>query len=138
LGTGLTSKAQTLDTNYAVPPTNIQTDQTAIPDTGATGHYLDAAAEQLCIDVKHTDTGPSVQVANGNTIKTNKRVIIPLAPALSTTAKVGHIFDSLKSGSLISIGQLCDDDCVTLFSKYDLKIYKNGQVIILGQRNTTN
>jgi hypothetical protein len=45
-------------------------------------------------------------------------------------AKVGHIFDSLKSGSLIA--------CVALFTKYDVKIYKHRQVIITGERNSTN
>jgi hypothetical protein len=61
-----------------------------------------------------------------------------LAKELSPQAKVGHIFDSLKSGSLISLGQLCDDDCVALFTKYDVKIYNQGQVIITGERNSTN
>jgi hypothetical protein len=61
-----------------------------------------------------------------------------LSPELSTSATVGHIFDNLKSGSLISIGQLCDDDCVALFTKYNVKIYKNGHAIIVGQRNATN
>ena len=48
---------------------------------------------------------------------TTKRALVPLSPALSPPAKVGHIFDNLKSRSLISIGQLCDDDCVTIFTK---------------------
>jgi hypothetical protein len=51
---------------------------------------------------------------------------------------VGHIFYSLKSGSLISIGQTCDDDCVALFTTYNVKIYKNGQVIMVGKRSITN
>ena len=85
-----------------------------------------------------TDTGPSVQVANGDTIETRKRVIVPLAKELSTQAKVGHIFDSLKSGSLISIGQLCDDDCVALFTKFNVNIIKDGKIIIVGKRNDAN
>jgi hypothetical protein len=79
-----------------------------------------------------------VQVANGENIETTKRATIPLAPTLSPQAKIGHIFDNLKSGSLISIGQLCDDDCVALFTKYNVNIFKNGQVIITGERNDTN
>jgi hypothetical protein len=53
-------------------------------------------------------------------------------------AKVRHIFDNLKSGSLISIGQLCNDKCVALFTKYDVKILKHGKVIITGKRNAKN
>ena len=85
-----------------------------------------------------TATGPSVRVANGENIETSKRAIVPLAKVLSDKAKIGHIFDDLQSGSpLISIGQLCDDDCVALFTKYDVKIYKDGKVIILGNATTS-
>ena len=65
-------------------------------------------------------------------------MLVPLAKELSTQAKVRHIFDSLQSGSLISIGQLCDEDCVALFTKYDANIYKDGKVIIVGECNDTN
>jgi hypothetical protein len=57
---------------------------------------------------------------------------------LSTQAKVEHIFDGLQSGSLISISQLYDDYCVALFTKYDVKIYKDRQIIIVRERNDTN
>jgi hypothetical protein len=107
-------------------------------DTGATGHYLDQAAEKHCTNIKTTATGPAVRVANGETIHTTKSVIVPLAPELSTTAKVGHIFDRLQSGSLISIGQLCDDECVALFTKYNVKIIKDGKIIIIGARDSSN
>jgi hypothetical protein len=53
-------------------------------------------------------------------------------------AKVGHTFCSLKSGLLISVGQFCEEDCVALFTKHSVEIYKNGEVIIVGERNTTN
>ena len=123
----------------AVVPPKTYSNYTAIVDTGATGHYLDNAAEQYCTHVKHTSTGPSVRVANSENIETSKRATVPLAKEpLSDKAKVGHIFDDLQSGSLISIGQLCDDDCVALFTKYDVKIYKDGKVITVGQRNDVN
>ena len=108
-------------------------------DTGATGHYLDNAAAPYCTTIEYTSTGPSVRVANGNNIETSKRALVSLAKELSTKTKTGHIFDDLKSGSLISIGQLCDDECIALFKKYDVKIYKDGKVIIVGQeRNNVN
>jgi hypothetical protein len=79
-----------------------------------------------------------VKVANGDNIETSRRTLVPLVKELSTKAKTGHIFDDRKSGSLISIRQLCDDDCIALFTKYDVKIYKDGKVIIVGQRNNVN
>jgi hypothetical protein len=93
---------------------------------------------RTALTVKYTSTGPSVRVANGENIETSKHALVPLAKELSTKAKTGHIFDALKSGSLISIGQLCDDECIALFTKYDVKIYKDGKVIIVSQRNDVN
>ena len=75
--------------------------------------------------MQRTNAGPSaVQVANRENTETAKRAQIPLAKELSKEAKVGRVFDSLKSGSLISIGQLRDDDCVALFKKCAVKIIK--------------
>jgi hypothetical protein len=39
---------------------------------------------------------------------------------------------------MISIGQLCDDNCVALFTRYNVKLYKDGNIIILGERNKNN
>ena len=39
---------------------------------------------------------------------------------------------------LKSIGQVCDDDCVALFTKVNVNIYKDGIIIIVGKRNDTN
>jgi hypothetical protein len=82
-------------------------------------------------------SGPSVQVATGTHMESSLRATIPLAAALSKQARVGHIFDDLQ-GSFISIVQLCDDNCVALFSKYHFDIIKDGKIIIKGKRNTSN
>jgi hypothetical protein len=41
--------------------------------------------------------------------------------------------DNLKTGTLISLSQLCDDDCITVFTRYDIKLLKNNEVIITGK-----
>ena len=124
--------------DHAVVPPKEYTNHAAIVDMGATGHYLDTTAEQYCTNTQHTNARPSIRVANSKNIDTTKRVLVPLAKELLTKAKVRHIFDSLQSGSLITIGQLCNNDCVALFTKYDVKIYKDGLVIIVGEHNETN
>ena len=63
---------------------------------------------------------------------------VPLSTFLSNDAQRGHILDNLQTGSLISIGKLCDDDCIALFGKYNLKVFKDGQIIVRGTRNQTN
>ena len=52
----------------------------------------------------------------------------------TTTA---NIFDDkdLKNASLISLGQLCDDDCKVFLDKRKLAVYKNDKLIIHGSRN---
>ena len=133
----LTTKQATFLEHAVVPPKKYSNHATIV-DTGATRHYLDNAAEQYYTDVKHTSTGPSVKVANGENIETSKRALVPLAKELSTKAKVGHIFNGLQSGSLISIGQLCGNDYVALFKKYNVKIYNDGKAIVIGQCNDVN
>jgi hypothetical protein len=77
-------------------------------------------------------------VANGEMMASHKQVTIPLAPQLSSKATQGHVFKDLTSGPLLSIGRLCDDDCIALFSKKKLHIFKNDTLILEGKRNSTN
>jgi hypothetical protein len=95
-------------------------------------------AEQHCTNVAATCTGPTVRIAYGQTMLATKRATIPLSKELSSSATTGHIFSDVKSGSLVSIGQLCDDNCTALFKKSNVSIIKNGIVIIKGPRNQTN
>ena len=56
----------------------------------------------------------------------------------STNSKHTFVLDALPAGTLISLGQLCDDDCIAIFTKYDVQIIKEGQVLIQGERNKTS
>lgn len=58
---------------------------------------------------------------------------LPLSPHLSPAAQTAFVLDDLKTGTLISLSQLCDDDCIALFTKYNVKIIKDKRVIITGQ-----
>ena len=61
----------------------------------------------------------------------------PLASSLSAHAKKAHIFYGLHSASLISLGQLCDDDCVNILDKNEINILKCKTHLLMGQRNKT-
>ena len=61
--------------------------------------------------------GPSAVTASGGELTATTRVNVPMAPELFKVATQGHITTSLQTGTLISIGQLCDDDCVARLSK---------------------
>jgi hypothetical protein len=57
---------------------------------------------------------------------------LPLSPKLSTTAQSAFVLNELQTGTLISLAQLFDDDCIAIFNKYDVKTLKNDKVIITG------
>ena len=44
------------------------------------------------------------------------------------------MFDNLATGSLLSVWHLYNDDCIVLFSKFQLEILKNNELIIEGKR----
>ena len=46
-----------------------------------------------------------------------------------------HVFDGLHSASLISLCQLCDDDCVAILYKNVINIIKSKTLILKGHRN---
>ena len=54
---------------------------------------------------------------------------------LSQAAKVGTILPQLKSSSLLSLGQLCDDGCDVLLQRNKLYALKDKEIILEGFRN---
>jgi hypothetical protein len=110
----------------------------ALPYTAATTHFLDTSVKRHCTYAEKNTSGPTVRIASGHTIVAQKWAKIPLAKELSATAKEGHIFPDLQSGSLVSIGQLCVDNCITLFAKSEMAVVKDGAVIIRGPCDTAN
>jgi hypothetical protein len=58
-----------------------------------------------------------------------------LSDKLSFSAQSAIVLDVLHTGTtLISLAQLCDDNCIAIFTKYDVQIRKNNKVIIKGTR----
>ena len=51
---------------------------------------------------------------------------------VSKTARDAHIFSSLASGSLYSVGQLCDDGCKAYFNKTTCTITKKVKLVLSG------
>jgi hypothetical protein len=59
---------------------------------------------------------------------------LPLSKKLSSMAQSAFALDALKTGTLISLAKLCDDDCIAIFNKHDVKIIKDNEIIIKGSR----
>ena len=72
---------------------------------------------------------------NNETMSATRTENTPLAISLSAHAKNAHIFDGLHSASLISLCQLCDDECVAILDKNEINILKGKTIILKGHRN---
>jgi hypothetical protein len=124
-------------TTLASPTTNPSTiiqcmaHYTTIANTATTGNYLS-------IDCPVTDRQPSthqgvdVILPGGSIITSSHTATLQLPATLPLGARQVHIFPGLKSGSLISIGQLCDHGCTATFNTTQVQIFYQDKVIMTG------
>ena len=86
------------------------------------GHVGDKHAEQFCTDVINPHTPNPVQVDNDIDIQVAEQFQFQLSSKLSIKSQSGHNYNDLKSVTLISVGQLCNYDCVS-FSLNTISTY---------------
>jgi hypothetical protein len=79
--------------------------------------------------------GPNVILPNEETISTTEKGTVSFHPSLSKEASLAHVLPKLTNSSLVSLGKLCDDDCLILLHKKWLSIMKNNEQIMKGTRN---
>ena len=89
-------------------------------------------------NVHATPFGPTVMLPNSTHIQATHSGQLPFHASISDRAKKAHLLEGITNSSLISIGQLCDDDCVAILDKQKIKIFKNDACILSGTRNTTD
>ena len=106
---------------------------TAKADSGASRHFWRACDKAILQNIRPI-IGPKVALPNGATIQATEAGTLPLRN-LSAKAKEVQIFKGLKSASLISIGQLCDDGCDVHLARDKMIVKKNNDVILIGPRN---
>ena len=88
-----------------------------VADTGATDHFFDKVVH-TAIPIKNiqpTTKGVEVVIPNGTTMKAAHTEELYI-PDLPIHARRVHIFPHLASGSLLSIGKLCDAGCHAIFT----------------------
>ena len=84
----------------------------------------------------HAFNGPTVTLPDNSTIHSTAFGLLPLpTDVFSKAARNTAVFNNLQSSSLISLGQLCDNDCVIHLNKHELKVIKNQEVVMRGFRN---
>ena len=125
---------------YTLPPTlpSPTVDSPPTPhvllDSGATGTFVASADVQHLRHPVPISNGPNVLSASGDVMSSTLRGVLPLSPHLSTTAQSAFVLDDLQTGTLVSLAQLCDDDCIAIFTRFDVRILKNNTVLITGAR----
>ena len=94
-------------------------------DTGASRHYLQTIDTNILENVHQNTNAIKVHLRNNEVLESNRTGLIPFS-GLSTSAKEEQILPSLMNKSLLSFGQLCNDNCVAIFTKTDMIILKQG------------
>ena len=95
-------------------------------------------AEAL-VDKKPTQTSHHIRCPNGSTAVSTHAAKLP-DQHLSDAASTVHLFpDNDIDLPLLSVGQLCDDDCSAIFTKTDFTVSKDhsGDTVMTGRRGHT-
>ena len=109
---------------------------TRIIDTGTSHHNLALGDGHPQNYVPYATNAPQVRIPNGTNITAHAQYNLQL-PNVSQQALEADILPSFKH-SLISLGQLCNDDCTAIFSKHQCTIYnKHNRPVVTGIRNPT-
>ena len=112
------------------------TNHVAKGDSVVTKHYI-APTDVPCLSNTFTTNGPSVFLSNGETVSATAKGFLPLSTQLSSQAQQANVLPGVRT-SLISLGQLADDNCDIILTKHHLKVFKNCQCILSGASNFSN
>jgi hypothetical protein len=104
-----------------------------IIDSGATGHFFKILSNLL--GLKPTPNSIAVSLPDGSLIRSTHTGTLPV-PGLPLSACCAHVFPSLQSHSLLSIGQLCDHGCKVVFTHNDVTITRDDLVLLTGTRSS--
>ena len=106
-------------------------------DSGATSHYV-RPQDKECLKNIVDYAGPSVLLPDADKISPSHQGALNIHEDLSNTACVGTILPNLKSSSLLSLGQICDDGCDILLNKKKLYALKDKKIVLQGFRNRSD
>ena len=104
-------------------------------DIGASNNYWRTEYQLVITDIKDTHNGPEVQLPNNFTMYMTQTGNIPLSSSLIPHTTNVHSFDGLQSGSLISFGKLCDNDCISILDKNEINVIKYSKIKLNGGWN---
>ena len=126
----------------SVVPTNKKV--TVKFDSAASSHYVRPEDAHILDDVKE-HRGPSVTLPDDRAIAPSHQGILPLSNNFSKEAKTATVLPKLQSSTLLSMGKICDDDNLVIFTKTKVraisksneveKLLDSQPILLEGQRN---
>jgi hypothetical protein len=129
---GATSKNNSETFDDCRTPPLLKHNETALVDSGCTGHFLLSNAR--CLHKTLTTNPLTVILTNGKTMKSTHTDVLDI-PELSKAATAAHIFP--ENNSLLSVGKLCDEEYSVLFNINAVTILDSTQKILMkGSRDS--
>ena len=98
-------------------------------DSGASAHFHEINHHLPHQSTSSTNPSVNVIVPNGQIMTSNTTTNLPI-PQLPPSATISHGFKNLASGSLLSVGQICDHDCIAVFNDKEVHMYKTPDIKI--------
>ena len=87
-------------------------------------------------DFTATPNGIRVKYSDGNISQATHSALLEI-PFLSVEVCRVHLFDTLASGSLLSIGKLCDAGYTAYFNAKKVYIFFQSKIFLQGVRSTS-
>jgi hypothetical protein len=116
-------------------PPLLEQHQTAIVDSGCTGHFLLVTAP--CLNKVKSRNALTVRLPNGATMESSHTADLDI-PELNADASKAHVFPGVAHHSLLSVGQLCDEGYIVTFRRDTVTICNSEHSKLLsGPRDDT-
>ena len=107
------------------------TGSTMIADTGCTAHFVSPSTPVW--HAKPADPPVHVRNPNGSVMTSTHQAELAI-PGLPPRARTAHVLPDLKSGPLLSIGQLCDAGCDVHFDRGTVTVSHGHTTVLTGSR----
>jgi hypothetical protein len=109
-------------------PPLLKPHETAIVESGCTGHFLLVNAS--CLNKVKSKTPLTVRLPNGATMESSHTAELD-NPELNAAASKAHVFPGMSNQSLLSVGQLCDEGYIVTFKQAVVTICNpdNSQIV---------
>jgi hypothetical protein len=109
-------------------PPLLKPHETAIVDSGCTGHFLLVNAP--CLNKVKYQTPLTMRLPNGATMESSHTAELNI-PALNAAASIAHVSPGMANHSLLSVGQICDEGYIVTFKNASVTVCNSQKFQIL-------